>query len=185
MKFKISVVFMVLLCCITLSKAQSTRELSVSKSLKFNLLSPFLGSLSIQYESKLNKDASLVLTGNYFKGQSDQGFEDINGFGACIEYRYYGEHADMDGFYFQPYARYQYYKYTKNPDTDATIPGVGLLFGYQKRIVKNIIIDGYYGPAYNFGSIRNRASAVNPNDIPPLINGYWMRGGISIGFLFN
>lgn len=185
MKLKYSLGLIICLIGITAGHAQNTRDLSLSKALKFNLLGPFIGSLSIQYESKINKDASLVITGNYFKGQLDQGFNDITGFGACIEYRYYGGNADMDGFYFQPYARYQYYKDTKQVDSDATIPGIGLLFGYQKRIVKNIIIDTYYGPAYNFGSVRNGSNTINARDIPPIVTGYWMRGGISIGMLFN
>lgn len=185
MKLKHSLGLIICFIWISASQAQNNRNLGMSKALKFNLLGPFIGSLSIQYESKLNKDASLVITGNYFKGQSDQGFNNVTGFGACLEYRYYGGNADMDGFYFQPYARYQYYKDTKLVDADATIPGVGLLFGFQKRIVKNIIVDAYYGPAYNFGSIRDGGNTVNPRDIPPIVSGYWMRGGISIGMLFN
>lgn len=168
--------------------AQIPNQQEYTQAIKLNVISPFLGCLTAQYENKLNENSSLVFTGSYLNGQNDI-IEKVQGYSISAEYRFYAGKAHMDGFYFQPYGRYQYYKSTQQPGNELTIPGIGLLFGFQKKIIKNIVFDVYYGPAYNFGTFTysnpNGVLSYTSSDVPPMYNGYWMRGGIAIGLLFK
>jgi len=153
-------------------------------ALKFNLLSPIVGAIAINYENKLNNDASFIASASYFTGQIDNTTEPVRGFVASLEYRFYTGDEAMKGFYLQPYVRYQYFKDIQTKTDELSVPGIGLLAGYQYIFVKRIVLDLNFGPAYNFGTLSSPQNLYNNSDLKPIFRGYWMRGGVSVGFLF-
>lgn len=163
------------------------KEITVSRGIKFNLLSPVVGALSLQYEKSLNQDASLIIGGNYFSGNALGIGSRVQGFGLTAEYRFYTGNSYMSGLYLQPYLRYQHYIDRVGTRTTLSVPGMGLLFGYQFVFFKRLSLDAYYGPAYNLGSITEgynlRANSYT-DGLRPMFRGYWMRGGLTFGYLF-
>ncbi len=178
--------FSILYLC-NVAVAQNVRRFDDQEyrsALKFNLLSPIVGAISVSYENSLNKDASFIATASYFTGQIDNTTEPIRGFAASLEYRFYTGDEAMRGLYLQPYARYQYFKDIQTKTDELSVPGLGLLAGYQYIFVKRIVFDMNLGPAYNFGTLTSPQNTYGNSDLKPMFRGYWMRGGISVGFLF-
>lgn len=177
-------------CCIAFSQLVLAQvksrfeEQEYNSALKFNLLSPIIGAISVNYEQSINKDASFIATAAYFTGQIDNTTEPIRGFAASLEYRFYTGDEAMKGFYLQPYVRYQYLKDIQTKTDELSVPGLGLLAGYQYIFIKRIVFDMNYGPAYNFGTLNTPQNTYNQSDLKPMFRGYWMRGGVSVGFLF-
>ncbi len=155
-----------------------------TRALKFNLISPFVGAVALQYETAINKDASWIISASFFTGQVAQRIEPIRGVSLCGEYRFYTGTEKMNGFYLQPYLRYQYYKDIKTNIDDVSVYGTGLMFGYQKILIKNLLIDLYFGPAFNKQRSELRSGTYTNADIGPVFDGYWMRGGFSFGLQF-
>lgn len=176
-----------MLCLWQVVQSQNTKRFvdqEYKSALKFNLLSPIVGAIGINYENKLSKDASFIASASYFTGQIDNTTEPIRGFTASLDYRFYTGDVEMSGYYLQPYVRYQYFKDIQTKTDEITAPGLGLLFGYQKIFVKRIVFDMNLGPAYNFGKLTSPQNTYVNSDLKPVFKGYWMRGGISVGFLF-
>lgn len=153
-------------------------------ALKFNLISPFVGSVALQYETAINKDASWIISASFFTGQVAQQIEPIRGVSLCGEYRFYTGTEFMNGVYLQPYLRYQYYKDIKTNQDDVSAYGTGLMFGYQKVLIKNLLIDMYFGPAFNKQTSNLKSGKYSNSDFGPILDGYWMRGGFSFGLQF-
>lgn len=163
------------------------REYNTTRGIKFNLLSPIIGSLSLQYEKSLNPDASFIVGANYFSGEALGIGSRVQGFGLTAEYRFYTGKSYMNGFYLQPFLRYQHYVDRVGTRTVLSVPGTGLLFGYQFVFFKRISIDTYYGPAYNLGTLtegQGLRSNSYTDELRPIFRGYWMRGGVTFGYLF-
>lgn len=176
-----------MLCIWQTINAQNNKrfdEQEFNSALKFNLLSPIVGAIAVNYENKLSNDASFIASASYFTGQIDNTTEPIRGFAASLEYRFYTGDEAMKGFYLQPYARYQYFKDIQTKTDELSVPGLGLLTGYQYIFVKRIVFDMNLGPAYNFGTLTSPQNLYGNADLKPMFRGYWMRGGISVGFLF-
>lgn len=156
-----------------------------SSAIKFNLISPIVGAIAFQYEKSLTKDASFIATASYFTGQISNVTEPIRGLSTCLEYRYYLNDKFMSGYYLQPFIRYQYYKDVSTKTDELSVPGIGLLFGYQKIFLKRICFDMNIGTVYNFGELTSPTNTYGSGDLRPMFKGYWMRGGFSIGYLIN
>jgi hypothetical protein len=175
------------ICLCQVIQAQNNRRfdnIEYKSALKFNLLSPIIGAIAVNYENKLNNDASFIASASYFTGQIDNTTEPIRGFVASLEYRFYTGNEPMRGLYLQPYARYQYFKDIQTKTDELSVPGLGLLGGYQYIFAKRIVFDMNFGPAYNFGTLTSPQNTYGNSDLKPMFRGYWMRGGISVGFLF-
>lgn len=180
----IVLVLLFFLKSIIINAQHKLNDNNYSRGLKFNLVSPFVGSFAVQYESSINKDAFLVLSGYYFTGQITNITEPFRGFGIAGEYRYYTSYKEMEGFYLQPFIRYQYLKEVqKNLMAYSTI-GPGILFGYQSILIKNFVLDMYIGSAYNFGRIDYNTVNQSSYDPSIFLDNYSIRGGVSFGFLF-
>jgi hypothetical protein len=179
-------IFFVLVALITSPiYAQHRVELQEpTRALKFNLISPFVGAVALQYETAINKDASWIISGSFFTGQIAQKIEPIRGVSLCGEYRFYTGNKQMNGFYIQPYLRYQYYKDIKTNIDDVSVYGTGIMFGYQKILIKNLLIDMYFGPAFNKQTSDLRSGQYTNSDFGPMFDGYWVRGGFSFGLQF-
>lgn len=152
--------------------------------IKFNLVSPFLGSLSLSYEKSLNKNASMVATANFFTGKLNGKTYPERGFGICAEYRLYCEDKYMSGFYIQPYLRYQHYYNIVTRTDQLNVPGGGILFGYQSIFFRRLSLDLNFGPSYNAGKLESPSGKYTKEDIEPMFSGYWMRGAVTTGILF-
>lgn len=184
MKKRIAFCAVLVMCSSSLFAQLKPKQTQFERALKFNLLSPFVGAIALQYEKAINNDASYLFTASYFTGQVDQQVEPVRGVSACAEYRLYTGVKTMEGIYLQPFVRYQYYKDIKTNVDQVSAIGTGVMFGFQKIVVKNIIIDGYWGPAYNFAKQELKSGKYTTNDPGLFLNGYWMRGGFTVGFLF-
>jgi hypothetical protein len=40
------------------------------------------------------------------------------------------------------------------------------------------------GPSYNFSNLTSPGNTYNATDFKPILSGYWIRGGVSVGLLF-
>jgi hypothetical protein len=181
------ILFIGAICLMQVVHAQNIKrydEQEYKSALKFNLLSPIIGAIAINYENRLNKDASFIASASYFTGQIDNTTEPIRGFSASLDYRFYTGDAEMKGYYLQPFVRYQYFKDIQSKTDEITAPGLGMLFGYQYIFIKRIVFDMNLGPAYNFGQLTSPQNTYGNSDLKPVFRGYWMRGGVSVGFLF-
>ncbi len=156
-----------------------------SSAIKFNLISPIVSAIAFQYEKSLTKDASFIVTASYFTGQISKSTETIRGISTCLEYRYYLDDKFMSGYYLQPFIRFQYFKDISTKTDELSVPGVGLLVGYQKILLKRLCFDMNFGPVYNFGELTSPTNNYGKTDLRPMFKGYWMRGGVSIGYLIN
>jgi hypothetical protein len=152
--------------------------------IKFNLLSPVIGTITLSYEKSLNNDASFITTASYFTGQLFNTSVPVKGFSAALEYRFYIGETPIRGYYIQPFARYQYFKDIQTKEDELSVPGVGLLMGYQWVFLKRIAFDMNLGPSYNFSNLTSPGKNYSASDFKPFISGYWIRGGLSVGLLF-
>jgi hypothetical protein len=152
--------------------------------IKFNLLSPIAGTVTLSYEKSLNNDASFVTTASYFTGQFGNTSIPVRGFSATLEYRFYLGETPIRGYYLQPYGRYQYLKDIQTKEDELSVPGIGLLMGYQWVFLKRIAFDMNMGPSYNFSNLTSPGNTYNATDFKPILSGYWIRGGVSVGLLF-
>jgi hypothetical protein len=174
-------IFMGVMCHAQVRRTATTEPVN---AIKFNLVSPFLGSISLSCERSLNQNASIIATANFFTGKLNGKTYPERGFGVCAEYRLYCEDKYMSGFYIQPYLRYQHYYNIVTKTDQLSVPGGGILFGYQSILLRRLILDLNFGPSYNAGELKSPTGKYTKNDIEPLFNGYWMRAAVTTGILF-
>lgn len=174
-------IFMGTVCSAQIRRSQADEPVN---AVKFNLVSPFLGSLSLSYERSLNKNASFITTANFFTGKLNGKTYPERGFGVCAEYRLYCEDKYMSGFYIQPFVRYQHYYNIVTKTDQLNVPGGGILFGYQSILFRRLIVDLNFGPSYNAGELKSPTGKYNRQDIEPMFSGYWMRAAVTTGILF-
>lgn len=154
--------------------------------IKLNILSPFMGTVSLQYESIINEESSFQLGVYYFSGLVFT--NDVYQRGICItpEYRLYLNTTAPEGIYLQPYFRVGRFwgegPQRKNPDYTFSGVAGGIVFGKQWIYKNKISADAYIGPVYSH--LFFDSGAADKKSFYPLGNGYWLRAGCSIGFLF-
>lgn len=188
-------------CCVllgTCAHAQTyqrkpLKEIEKRNIVKLNLISPFVGTLSIQNERVLDEESSIQLGLYYFSGSLFGTQYPEQGFCFTPEYRMYLSDEAPRGFYIQPYLRFarfwqeqaSSFASRNNTTGNANFYGVagGIVMGRQWVIADRVTFDMYIGPLYtktffDDPSIRSR-------DLPPMFNGYWFRGGITFGFMFK
>jgi len=153
-----------------------------NSAIKINILSPFVGALSVQYESRINNDRSYQIGLNYFSGEILKTYIGIKGFVFTPEYRFYfRDFKNMRGFYVQPFLRYG--EFWDNKSNTIKMMGTGYVLGLQNVFFKKIVIDLYLGPLYTkFFDNNNLINSRGQNIQDP--EGLWIRGGITVGYLF-
>src|SRR5688572_4547457 len=159
--------------------------------IKINLLSPFVGTLSMQYESILNNSSSVQLGVYYFSGELFGTQYPARGVCITPEYRFYLNDDAPEGFYVQPYFRLSRYWETNTPpfahsrgylSSNFYGTAAGIVFGKQWIIAKVICIDIYAGPLFTKLFFDNFTHY--PGDLPPMLDGYWFRTGFTVGYYF-
>ncbi|MEI6508260.1 MAG: DUF3575 domain-containing protein [Bacteroidota bacterium] len=172
------------------SSAQKRRpaikELDKKNILKVNLLSPFLGTLSVQYEKRIDNESSFQYGFYYFSGNVFGRY--VGGEGVCFtpEYRYYLTESSPEGAYIQPYVRLgKFWQTTRTTGVSADnfyATAAGIVLGKQWIFRNKISFDMYAGPLYTKSFFSNPAN--NIQGYNPLLNGYWLRAGCTVGVYF-
>lgn len=165
--------------------ASGSKESEGTRILKINMLSPFVSTLNIHYEKGIDQNSSFQVEGFYFGGRIFAQQLDIQGFGLTTNYRFYLTQQFPNGWFVQPFLRYQrYWPLTSqqlNKDINVQIGGLGVVFGYQLIVAKRISCDAFAGPVYNKLFVNDQPAG---RSYLPVFNGPWMRVGATIGFLF-
>jgi hypothetical protein len=186
---------LICLCFFCVGQAQqhlkgAYEEFPYSHVLKINLLSPVIGTINIHYEQKHDENASSQFELFYFTGQYFDQQIGVKGFGLTYNYRYYLTGQFPNGWYAQPFVRYQQY-WSDDPslyssfhsnDQKMRTMGAGMVFGYQYVFKKRIAWDLYGGPMYNKSYINEKVS--NAAYTGPIFNGGFVRMGTTVGFIF-
>jgi len=162
-------------------QAQKTEP---NNNIKVNILSPVVRTGSVFYERRLGASTTAQL-GAFYTGYSADGLK-LRGFGITPEFRYYAskDKGAMNGFYVAPFVRYQNYTISEdiNKGTLSTVGG-GLLLGSQWLLKGGLNIDLFAGPSYNSGSVKIK-SGTDSFDLPGGVNGFGIRGGLTVGIAF-
>jgi hypothetical protein len=189
----ISVSLFTLLFAMHLSAQNSVhfKEPDKRNIIKINLLSPFVGTLSLQYESILTNSSSFQLGAYYFSGEIFGSQYPARGVCITSEYRFYLNDDAPLGVYIQPYVRISRYWETNTPSSNPSrvylshdfygIAG-GLVLGRQWILAKVICFDIYAGPLFTKVFFDNFTHY--PGDLPPMLDGYWLRSGFTVGYYF-
>ena len=153
--------------------------------IKVNVLSPVVGTVNVHYENVLNENGSLQVEGFYFGGQFLSRQTDVRGVGFTANYRYYFTQRFPQGWFVQPFLRYQRYwpivaSNFRNTD-NIQVGSLGIVFGYQVLAARRISLDIYGGPIYS--KLFDKDKRVT-RDFIPVLNGPWLRIGCTLGFLF-
>jgi hypothetical protein len=162
--------------------------------LKFNILSPIVGTLSFQYEKPIDSHSSNQYGFYIFTGDIAGAYIPAIGFGVTYDYRYYLLYENQRDFYIQPFVRCQTF-FTKlgvnnNNVSSYSVPGGtnlivlngGFVLGKQWILFKRLVFDAFAGPMYSVGDSKN---AIPVQDIKPFYSGFWYRAGITAGYKFN
>jgi hypothetical protein len=153
---------------------------------KINLLSPFLGSLSVQLETLLDEESSFQLGFYYFSGLVFGQESYMNGICITPEYRLYMSTNAPAGVYVQPFVRLGKFWNTQTrvsrPDVDFTAVAAGIVVGKQWIFRDKITFDVYGGPYYS--KLFFDSDKADKKFWMPIGNAYWIRSGLTIGFLF-
>ena len=174
---------------------------------KIDLVSPAFRTFQLQIERVRNESNSVAFSLLY----TDQTDAITNAaylyrLAATLEHRYYMSKSDApQGFYLSSFLRYQWMQtedWLYNYLFDGTgsyvgvgtyekrtlnTGGLGVNLGYQSIFKDKIAIDAYFGPVYNTGDKRvNTSNPYNyrPNESFKPYVGYFVRAGISIGYVF-
>lgn len=174
---------------------------------KLDLIAPAARTFQVQFERAYNKSNSFNLGLLY----SDQTEAITNAaflyrFAATLEHRYYMSKSEAPhGFYLSSFLRYQWMRtddWIYNYLYDATgnyvyinqyvtrqlnTMGLGINLGYQAIFKDKIALDAYFGPIYNTGDKRvnlNNPYEYRPNESFKPYVGYFVRAGLSIGYVF-
>lgn len=174
-----------------------------TNTLKINLLSPLMRTLSLSFEHTFGEVSSLQLQGSYTGFTADG--ESLRGFAIAPEYRYYlSDQPAPRGFYLGPYLRFQHFRsthdsyylggypyYSSTPTTVTStidIFGAGLLLGRQWVLKDRIAVDIFLGPGYNASNDSSNSELIGFSDaislLPVVSNGFTLRGGFALGLRF-
>ena len=162
-------------------------EQEYNRIVKVNLLSPAVGTITIHYEKRLNENSSIQLEGFYFTGYFLKQQINTRGTGFTVNYRFYLTKHFPEGWFIQPYARYQRYwpistrQVSSNRDRNAQVGSIGIVLGYQVVSNRRISMDVFAGPVYNKVFVDDTHAI---HRFVPLVNGAWIRAGMTLGFLF-
>jgi hypothetical protein len=175
------------------TKAQHTRDVgSISKKIvKINPLSPIIGVINVHLEKQLHASDSYQAELFYFTGQVFNQQSDVRGVGVTFNYRFYITEEFPKGWYIQPFVRYQRYwpigrgtnnstRSSSSVNNNLQVGGIGAVLGYQTLIVNGISFEIYAGPVYS----KMFTSDSQPKNTVSILNGPWLRAGITFGFLF-
>lgn len=165
-----------------------------SPILKFNMLSPILGTLSFQYERPIDSHSSNQYGFYFFTGDIAGAYIPVIGFGVTYDYRYYMLSENQRDLYIQPFVRCQTF-FTKlglnnNNISSFIVPegsslivlNGGFVLGKQWILFKRLVVDAYAGPMYSVGDSR---SVIPIQDLKPFFSGFWYRCGVTAGYKFN
>ena len=155
---------------------------------KFNLVSPFLNSVTIAYERKTDTCTSLMFGASYINCTYNN--IQYSGLALTPEYRFYMSSTESPaGFFVAPFVRYMYLS-TRSENTSYDITGqgttslvtgknhnlgAGFILGKQWVFNDLVGIELFAGPVYNW----NAYSEITPTGA---IRGYSCRFGANIGF---
>ena len=190
MKFRLTLLNLLFaLICITNTLAQSHdrryEDIDKKNIIKINLLSPFLGTLSLQYEKIINDESSMQYGFYYFSGTLFAQSFPVLGFCFTPEYRFYLSESTPHGIYIQPYLRFARFwltgKYANVSDNAFTGIAGGMVFGKQWLFKNKISMDLYAGPLYTKIFFVDNSST---RGLPNVANGYWIRTGLTLGYYF-
>ncbi|MES2778933.1 MAG: DUF3575 domain-containing protein [Bacteroidota bacterium] len=163
----------------------ATGEQDHAHILKVSLLSPFVGTLNVHYEKRLDENSSFQLEAFYFSGQIFNQQSDVRGGGLTANYRFYLTKQFPAGWFVQPFLRYQQYwplpSVRLRNDINIQVGGAGIVFGYQLVAANRISFDAFAGPVYSRLFVNNQSVG---NKYLPVFNGGWLRLGVTLGFLF-
>lgn len=175
---------------------------------KVDLISPAARTFQFHLERAHNASHSMSL-GVLYTDQSDAitNASYLYRFAATLEHRYYMSKSEAPrGFYLSSFLRYQWmrtdawmYNYLFDAAGNAIYLnqyvtrylqtfGVGINLGYQWIFKDKIAVDAYFGPVYNTGD--KRVNLTNPYEYRPNESfkpyvGYFVRAGLSIGYVFR
>lgn len=163
--------------------AQGRQDLTQStykNTLKVNLTSLALGSLSIHKEKVIDPNNSLTVWGygcNYLYANQ------IFVFGIGAGYRSYFKGQEKNSLYAEPYLRYQYLTI---PDASVSVNtlSAGFVGGKRWFLGNRLTLELFFGPSLNFGAVdEGNGSVIFPDYMGPL-NGVAARTGINFGFRY-
>jgi hypothetical protein len=182
--------FLLLLCFILIffaSHAQNKyKEIDRKNILKINLLSPFLGTLSIQNERIINSESSIQLGFYYFSGVIFGHSIPVGAVCFTSEYRFYLVEEAPRGLYIQPYMRFGRYwedkNYSNKVGSGFNAIAAGIVFGKQWIWADKFTFDMYVGPLYTFSFFDD--PSFSTKDLYGPFKGYWFRSGITFGYYF-
>ena len=187
-------ILLILLILSTLSLSRSfgqnrfgIKEIEKKHILKINLLSPFLGTISLQHEKIINNESSFQSGIYYFSGLVLNTQNPVKAICLTTEYRYYLVDEAPNGAYIQPFFRVGRYwednNFSGKLGSNLYGVAVGILIGHQWIIVNKFAVDLYAGPIFTKPFLDNSAQ-VNIRDLPVMVNGYWLRAGFTVGYYF-
>lgn len=177
MKNRIALIALIMLSCISFTKAQNT-------VIKGNLLSPLVRTGSFFIEQKLNDNSSIQLGLLYSGAKVDD--TKVRGFGITPEYRFYlSESAAPKGFFVAPYARYLNYDLTNDNRTKAKMQsfGAGLIIGQQYIFKERVSFEWFFGPAYTNADLDVKSGVEDDFDTGNW-DGFTLRAGLTVGIAF-
>lgn len=180
--------------------------------IKLNPLSFAAATINLQGERAINERMSIQLGGYYggFKMRFDGGSVRVGykHFGITPEFRYYflpSNGPAPSGLFGAAFFRYRnvhanfdakVYDPDTNLDIDATvngdfsIPGGGVLIGYQALISEVVALDVFLGPQISAAKLKTEVicNSCNGNEIPDIpgfkFGGFGFRAGLAIGVAF-
>ena len=170
-----------LLIVFTLSTV-SLQAQEVKNTLKINPLSALVRVGSIFYERKISPSSSLQLGVAYIGLK----FRDtkFSGLALTPEYRYFIKKAPLSGLYVGPFAKYQNLRVSSDTDLGKYNSfGGGVSMGRQWVYGSGLVLDMFLGPVFNSGKYKAESGAEQIS-LSSGIDGFWIRGGITIGFGF-
>lgn len=166
---------------------------------KVNIISPIVRTGSVFYERTIAQDKSVQL-GFFYTGFSVDDTK-FTGFGITPEFRKYLSSSKNapEGFYIAPFLRYQSFNLkvdesgwydeetgeTEDVNGKATMNtfGGGMLIGGQWVFADRCVLDTFFGPSYNAGSV-----SVKDGDEDMFstgaFSGFGIRTGVAIGIKF-
>jgi hypothetical protein len=175
--------------------------------LKVNILSPFVASLNLSLETPISEKWSIQNGLVYTQFGIDESANkptSIKGFQYVLDFRKYRKKKEKwNGTYNQYFLRYSNYQnkyYVQDTSTQNKviiykeyISGIslGYTFGYQKTYRNKFLLDVYVGACLSFPTTY-RSEPNNPTgkdltgsfEINPYTNGFGIRTGIKVGYLF-
>ncbi len=162
------------------------KDYNQTSILKLSLLSPFIKTLSLSYESTISKDNSLNFGLYLFSGSINKIISSSKAFGLTFGYRHYFSHTAPVGIYCEPSIRFQNVsgnivvsKRTNDP-LEVNSLTAGFMLGKQWLIGEKISLNYYVGPIFSIAD----SDIASTNILANSLNGYWFRSGFTMGYKF-